>query len=134
MEVTSTANRCKAITKAGEPCAGWAGVGSGFCFAHDPTKATERAAARVKGGRARHGRNIGITGADCVVLVGTPGDVLDVIRGAILDVLHLENSIARARTLGYLAGVALKAFEVTELEDRLTALEQSVGGERWSRT
>jgi len=62
------------------------------------------------------------------VSVETPADVLNVVRGAILDVLRLENSIARARTLGYLAGVALKAFEVTELDQRLTALEQTVRG------
>lgn len=36
----------------------------------------------------------------------------------------LESSIARSRTLAYLAQMALKALEVGELEERVRALEQ----------
>ncbi len=43
-----------------------------------------------------------------------------------LDTLGLENSIARARTLGYLVGVAAKLLEVGELEERLAYLEAAV--------
>ncbi len=42
--------------KAGQPCRGYAIEGSRYCFAHDPAKAAERAQARIKGGKARHGR------------------------------------------------------------------------------
>jgi hypothetical protein len=42
---------------------------------------------------------------------------------AVLDALGLENSIARSRTLAYLAQVALKALEVGELEERVRELE-----------
>jgi len=39
----------------------------------------------------------------------------------------LENSVARSRTLAYLAQVALKTLEVGEFEARLEALEATVG-------
>ena len=65
---------------------------------------------------------------------GTPGPVqLREIRGvlplldqAVRDVLELENSVARARTIGYLVTVALKALELTTLEDRVSALENAL--------
>ena len=42
------------------------------------------------------------------------------------DTLSLENSVARSRTLAYLAQVALKALEVGELAERIDALERLV--------
>jgi hypothetical protein len=38
----------------------------------------------------------------------------------------MENSIARTRTLAYLAQVALRTLEVGDLEQRLAILEQVV--------
>jgi hypothetical protein len=49
---------------------------------------------------------------------------------AIVDTLGLENSIARARTLGYLALSAIKLLEVGEHEEQLRALEAAVKGPR----
>jgi len=46
---------------------------------------------------------------------------------AALDTLSLENSVARSRTLAYLAQVALKTLEVGEFETRLEALEATMG-------
>jgi len=45
---------------------------------------------------------------------------------AVLDTLSLDNSIARARTLAYLAQTALKALQLGEMEERLAALEGAV--------
>jgi hypothetical protein len=45
---------------------------------------------------------------------------------AVTDTLSLENSIARARTIAYLAQVTLKALEVGEFEERLEALEATL--------
>ncbi len=44
---------------------------------------------------------------------------------AALDTLGLENSIARARTLIYLVGVAGKLLETGEMEERLAYLENA---------
>lgn len=52
------------------------------------------------------------------------GDLLPLLQRTINDVLELENSLNRARTLGYLAGIATKALELTDLADRLATLEE----------
>ena len=121
--MTSTAKKCKETRKDGLPCQGWAGANSEYCFAHDPALAAERKAARAKGGRARHGRRI-VQGGNEPVRVATVADVVDLLGRAINDTLALENSIARGRCLGYLAGVVVKALEASELEMRVTALEE----------
>ena len=121
--MASTARRCEAITKLGQPCGAYAGDGSTFCFWHDPARVEERRQARAKGGRARHGRAIGPVDHVAPVVIEIPGDTLRILTEAINDVRALENSVARSRALGYLCGVVIKAFEVTELEGRMQALE-----------
>lgn len=51
-------------------------------------------------------------------------DVLPILERAINDALALDNSISRARAMGYLCGQVLKAFEVTELQERVEMLER----------
>jgi len=122
---TSTGNgrRCAALTRDGTPCQAWAGDGSKFCYWHDPERAEDRQRARAKGGRARHGRTVNPPGGRGPVTIETAADVLPILQRAINDVLALENSISRARALGYLAGQVVKAFEVTELQERVEVLE-----------
>jgi uncharacterized small protein (DUF1192 family) len=43
---------------------------------------------------------------------------------AVLDALSMENSMSRARTLAYLAQVALRMLEVGEIEERVSTLEE----------
>ena len=59
----------------------------------------------------------------------TVGQIRRLIEIAVLDTLGLENSIARSRTLAYLAHVALKLLEVGEVEDRIGALERALASE-----
>lgn len=123
----STARPCKATTKQGKPCAGRCLPDRDYCLFHDPARATERAADRRKGGKARHGRRIDQVNAERpAVKIESVADVLAVVTGAINDTLALENSNQRNRTLGTLAMAALKAFEISELEQRLLALEALV--------
>lgn len=119
--MTSTACRCSALTGAGVPCRAYALTGSAFCWAHSPEVETERAAARARGGRARHGRTLATSGGPLSLrsLADLPG-VLDL---ALSDLLGCEPSVSRARALAALAGVAVKVFEVTELVPRLVRLE-----------
>jgi hypothetical protein len=48
---------------------------------------------------------------------------MDLLEQAAADVLRQKPSLARARTLAYLATSALKALEVGALEERVSALE-----------
>jgi hypothetical protein len=124
--VATTGRPCKAKNARGEPCGAYAMRGSKYCFHHDPAKAEERKVARTKGGRARHGRTLAEGGNDGPVQIETVADVVDLLVRTINDVLSLENSIQRARAIGYLAGVVVKALEVAELEERVAALEAAL--------
>ena len=126
MTSTTSRRKCEATTKAGKPCQAWAMDGSNFCFMHDPATVKERAAARSLGGRARHGRNVGATGDTEPVKIENMGDVVQLLNAAVNDLLHLENSIARARAIATLANSLIKALEFAELEDRVTALEMAL--------
>ena len=112
--------RCKAKNRRAEPCRMAAGE-SGLCFAHDPAKGRERAKARKKGGRNRQTPKAGSDAQN--VQLRSVGAVQALIEGAVADTLLQENSAQRSRTIGYLAGLALKALEIGEMEERLAALE-----------
>ena len=118
-----TAKRCRAVNKDGTPCQAYALAGSDYCFQHDPARAAERRDARRRGGRARHGRHIGPVGQAEPVALETMGDVAGLIRRTIYDTLQLENSLQRARTIGYLANLFLKALDMANLEERIAAIE-----------
>ena len=55
-------------------------------------------------------------------------DIRRIVEIAVLDTLGLENSIARNRTLAYLAMTAIKLLESGETEQRLAALEAAIHG------
>jgi hypothetical protein len=121
-----TARKCQAITQDGTPCQAYAVAGSDYCFHHDPARAADRRQARSKGGRARHGRHIGPVGQPEPVTLDTMADVAALLRRTINDTLQLENSLHRARTVGYLAGLFLKAMDMAALEQRVAAVERAL--------
>jgi len=98
---------------------------STFCFWHDPAHAAEAAEARRLGGLRRR-REKTLEGAyDLDGLASVPG-IRRFVEIAALDVLGLENSVARAGVIARLALVAAKLLEVGELEQRLAILEAAV--------
>jgi hypothetical protein len=119
-----TAQKCQAITQDGTPCNAYAVTGSDYCFHHDPALADERREARRKGGRARHGRHVGPIEPVEPIDLDTMADVTALLHRTINDTLHLENSIHRARAIGYLSGLYIKALEMSTLEQRVIELER----------
>ena len=115
---------CRATNERGELCSAPTGAGSEYCFWHDPARGEKRAEARKKGGYNR--RRVPTAESSEPVEVRSCQDILGLVQRGINDTLSLENSIARSRALGYLAGVALKALEVGEFAERLKALEKAV--------
>ena len=121
--------RCKHIKANGEPCLAYAIEGSDYCYWHDPATAAQRSEANQRGGRnSRRVRYIPSEAGD--VAIQTPGDVLTVLENELNTVLQFDPSLARARTVGFLVGHALKALEVAELATRIEALEAATFGER----
>ena len=118
--------KCQATNKDGAPCNAYAGATSPYCYHHDPARADERRLARRKGGFARHGRRIGTVGQSPPATLDTMHDVATLLQGTINDVLQLENSLQRARTIGYLSALLVKALDSAVFEERVAQLERTL--------
>ena len=101
-------------------------MASGLCFWHDPAHAQEAAEASKLGGLRRRKEST-VAGAYEFEGLDSVVKITRLLEIAVVDTLSQENSIARARTLAYLAQMALKALEVGEVEERLAALEGALG-------
>ncbi len=115
---------CTFIKKNGERCQARKLTGSDFCYFHSPQVVVARAEARRRGGLHRYGDK-GETGS---YVIKSSRDVLTILEDAINDVCALGNTAGRAKTIGYLCQIILKGFEVTEIENRLSALEEKIYG------
>ena len=116
---------CRATKPEGTPCRAAPLTEGDYCLMHSPEHAEEVQEARRLGGLRRR-REVTVQGAYELAGLRSVDGLLRVLEIAILDSLGLDNSVARARTLGYLVGIGLKALEVGELEARLEALEAAV--------
>ena len=123
------ARTCQGRNERGEPCRQSPLRDSDYCFWHDPEHTSEAGEARRLGGLRRH-REYTVSGAYQFDGLRSVPQIRRLLEIAVLDTLGLENSVARARTLAYLAQVALKALEAGELEDRLRVLEAAVNEQR----
>lgn len=95
--------------------------GSQFCYHHDPKiSQEEKRKAQAKGGQNRSQKvskpldPMGIVNA---------GDITFLIADTINQVRVGEMDCRVANTIGYLAGVALKSFEISNIEKRLEKIE-----------
>ena len=118
--------KCQSATKDDSPCNAYAVAGSAYCYHHDPERADERRLARRRGGFHRHGRRIGSVGQSPTVSLDTMVDVARLLQGTINDALQLENSLQRARTIGYLAALLIKALDIAVFEERIAQLERTL--------
>lgn len=130
MTELTTSNRCAATKANGEPCGAYATQGSRFCFWHDPEREDERRDAQSNGGQARHGRNI--TRPDGEPPQGAAPD--DLIDEAVRVVWGLEDSVAKARALGYLAKIRLNVQHEDEVIEALARLRRELDDYEQSRS
>ena len=114
---------CNARRDDGQPCRAAPLRDGRLCLWHDPAHSDEVAEARRLGGMRRR-RETAVAGAYDFDGLGTVDQIRRLVEVAVIDTLSLENSIARARTLAYLAQTATRLLEVGELEERLVRVEQ----------
>jgi len=124
---------CRFVREDGSPCRSTPMKGEDYCFWHSPEHAEEADEARRLGGLRRR-RERTVAGAFEFGGLATVTDIRRLLEVATIDTLSLENSVARSRTLAYLAQSALKCLEVGELEERLALLEAAVRSRSASRT
>jgi len=111
--------RCAQTRANGQRCGGFAITGSAYCFAHDPAQAAKRDDARRRGGEAGRIEPLGESNLSLRSL----GDVLGLVELTINDVRAGRVDVKVANAVGYLANVAMKAIEGSDLEARLEAIE-----------
>jgi hypothetical protein len=96
---------------------------------HAPEHAEEATEARRLGGLRRR-REGTVAGAYEFSGLESVAGIRRLLEVAAVDTLGLDNSIARSRTLAYLAMVAAKLLETGELEQRISSLEAAVHRQR----
>src|SRR5687768_12595409 len=116
---------CRALRDDGQPCQATPRGESGYCIWHDPERQEEAAEARKLGGQRRRKERV-IAGAFDFEGLGSVESIRRLVEVAAVDTLGLENSVARARTLAYLAQTARQLLETGELEERMAAVESVI--------
>jgi Fe-S cluster assembly ATPase SufC len=104
--------------------------GSEWCWTHDPDKAGDRVAARLKGGQNR--RTPSRSASMAPPSLRTVDEIQQGIDHVWLDTLEQENSAQRSRTLVAILTAALNVLDKERFEERLAALEQAAG-QNWRR-
>jgi len=100
-----------------------------YCIMHSPEHAEAMQEARRLGGIRRR-REVTVQGAYDLQGLGSVSDIRRLLEIACLDTLGLENSVARNRTLAYLAQVAGRLLEVGVLEERVATLETFINQQK----
>jgi hypothetical protein len=116
--------QCAFRSATGKPCRAAPLRDGEFCLMHSPERVKEVQEARRLGGLRRR-RESTISRAYQFDSLNSVEGIRRIVEVAVLDTLSTENSIARSRTLAYLAQVALRTLEIGDLETRITALEES---------
>ena len=120
---------CAFVMPDGQACRAGPQRDRPYCFAHDPERAADAAEARRLGGlRRRKEGTIAVAydlpGLDTVVGIRR---LLDIV---VTDGVGLENGIARLRVLISASAAATNLLKVGEFEERLAALEATVGSQQ----
>ena len=116
---------CKQRTEDDRPCGSPPLREGDYCLWHDPDHQDEVAESRRLGGQRRRRERI-LSGAYDFDGLDSISKIRRLVEVAVMDTLGLENSIARARTLAYLAQSAARLLEEGEMEERLAAVESVV--------
>ena len=115
--------QCAFVLRSGQTCRMHPLQNSEFCWAHSPERKKDVQEARRLGGLRRK-RESTISGAYQFESLNSVEGIRRIVLIAVLDALSMENSMSRARTLAYLAQVALRMLEVGDIEARIEALEE----------
>jgi hypothetical protein len=105
----------------GNNCKANATARSGLCFFHDPGRAAERREAQRVGGLRNKAVSLSTDTPDCNLK--NAGDVIALLGATINQVRRGQVDPRIANTIGYLSATLLKAQELGNIEQRVSALE-----------
>lgn len=114
--------KCKEVKDDGTACKAWAQAEKDYCLMHDPEMEEEHKLICQKGGQTPK-RNFNPLP---VVKLDEPKDVVNLLADTINKVRTGEIDLRVANCIGYLSGHLTKAFEVTQLHQRVELIEKVV--------
>lgn len=119
---------CQATKRNGRSCGAHAREGSNYCYFHEPSRASERQAARKLGGM-RRGSHAG-DASSIPARVRSIEDVLTLLDYIRDELAGLDNGIPRGRAFIALAGEYIHALEMGDIEQRLARLEEVINAKK----
>ena len=115
------AEPCIFIKGNGERCRGFPVEGSAYCINHEPRMQEKKMEAVRNGGAATSYERLEL--ALPAMVISGPADVVVATVQTINEVRTGQLPPKVASTIGYLLGVALKAYEVSNLDQRVEMIE-----------
>ena len=108
----------------GVQCNANAMTDSDYCYLHNPAISDEtKRLNQIKGGE---NRSLTVTNPLQEIDVASGHDIFTLLNKTIKEVRAGEIDAKVANTIGYLAGVMIKAYEASVLEKRLLDLEEAL--------
>ncbi len=114
--------KCVFVKSDGEACQAHTIKESEFCFSHDPNMREEKIAAVSRGGSSPR-RNYNPLPE---IKIENVKDVVNLLSVTISEVRAGSVELRVANCIGYLSGHLIKAFEISNLENRLEKLEEII--------
>lgn len=115
--------QCKCIKNNQEQCGAQAMINSTFCINHNPLAKDLKIAAAKKGGLSpKKRRSINLS----TIPIQSKNDVVPFLISLINEVRTGKIDNRTANALGYIGGMLIKAYELTDVEMRLSQIETLV--------
>jgi len=116
--------KCTQIKENGEPCGANAMQEASFCYLHNPAISEEE----KREAQARGGANRGLTVNEPLPLIplSKPADAITLLADTIQRVRAGQLDVRIANSIGVLSGHLIKAFEVSQLNERVEIIERVV--------
>ena len=115
--------KCQQIINS-KQCGANAMKDSNFCYLHNPNiKIEDKRDSQIRGGL---NRNLKISQPLRSIEINNAKDITQLLADTINQVREGKLDCRIANTIGFLAGITLKSFEISELEERIEKIELSV--------
>ena len=114
--------QCKFIKLNKKQCNANALRDTDFCFSHNPATKEEKKEATVRGGKSPKKNYNPLPPVE----IKGSADVAQLLAKTINEVRAGEINLRVANCIGYLSGHLIKAFEVSDLEKRVEAIEKQM--------
>ena len=112
--------KCIFIKPDGKACNAWAMIDSDFCFTHDPKTKKLKKLAVINGGKGNKKNRHSLEAIEVKNTKDVPGLIIKTIN----EVRQGLTDVRIANCIFYGSGQLIKAFEIADLEERVSKIEE----------